>query len=135
MQVFSSTSRRPHCIAAVCWFLLRGCVFRPDAACQKRFSWFLDWIQKGAKGCKSYRSRQESSNKYLVFTCKIWLRYHRSRETQSLPKNIEWSRVRKNLWNKHSLVLLREGGKRIGVTTVVSTATTDATSGTIMFGP
>ena len=48
------TSRRPRCFAAVCWFLLRGCVFRPDDACQKRFSWFPDWIQqvqKYALGC------------------------------------------------------------------------------------
>ena len=40
------TFRRPHCVAVVCWFLLRGCVFRPDDSCQERFSWFLDWIQK-----------------------------------------------------------------------------------------
>ena len=39
-------SRGPHCVAAVRWSLLRGCVFRPDDACQKRFSWFPDWIQK-----------------------------------------------------------------------------------------
>ena len=41
-----STSSRLRCIAAVCWFLLRGCVFRLDDACQKRFSWFPDWIEK-----------------------------------------------------------------------------------------
>ena len=41
-----SPSRRPPCIAAVCWFLIWVCVFRPDDACQKRFSWFSDWIQK-----------------------------------------------------------------------------------------
>ena len=34
------------CVAVVCWFLLRGCVFRPDDACQKRFSWFPEWSQK-----------------------------------------------------------------------------------------
>ena len=28
------------------WFLFRGCVFRPGDACQKRFLWFSDWIQK-----------------------------------------------------------------------------------------
>ena len=42
-------SPRPRCIAAVCRFLLRGCVFRPDDACQKRFSWFSDWIPKVQK--------------------------------------------------------------------------------------
>ena len=47
--IFFSTSRRPHCVAVVCWFLLRGCVFRPDDACQKRFSWFPDWSQKRCK--------------------------------------------------------------------------------------
>ena len=36
----------PRCIVAVGRFLLRGCVFRPDDACQKRFSWFSDWIPK-----------------------------------------------------------------------------------------
>ena len=30
-------------------FILRGCVFRPDDACQKRFSWFSDWILKVQK--------------------------------------------------------------------------------------
>ena len=44
-----STSRRPHCVAVVCCFLLRGCVFRLDDACQKRFSWSPDWIQKVQK--------------------------------------------------------------------------------------
>ena len=33
----------------------------------------------GAKASKSCRSRQELSNEYLVFTCKIWLRYSRER--------------------------------------------------------
>ena len=86
-----STSRRPRVIAAVCWFLLRGCIFRPDDACQKRFSWFPDWIQKvqkrvmlrwsgfrcfrldskSAKVCKTHkckccRSRQELSNDFSV---------------------------------------------------------------------
>ena len=45
-HLFFSTSSRPRCIAAVCWFLLWGCVLRPDDACQKRFSWCSDWIQK-----------------------------------------------------------------------------------------
>ena len=43
---FFFISIRPRCIAAVCWFLLRGSVFRPDVACKKRFSWFSDWIPK-----------------------------------------------------------------------------------------
>ena len=30
-------------------FLLRGCVLRPDDACQKRFSWFFNWIPKVQK--------------------------------------------------------------------------------------
>ena len=41
---------------------------------------------KGAKACKSCKSRQELSNEYLVFTYKIWLRYSRERASQSLPK-------------------------------------------------
>ena len=40
----------------------------------------------GAKACQSCRSRQELSNEYLVFTCKIRLRYSRERASQSLPK-------------------------------------------------
>ena len=40
----------------------------------------------GAKACKSCRSRQELSNEYLVFTCKIWRRYSRERASQSLQK-------------------------------------------------
>ena len=32
------------------------------------------------------RSRQELSNEYLLFTCKIWRRYSRERASQSLPK-------------------------------------------------
>ena len=40
---------RPRCIDAVIWFLLRGRVLRPDDACQKRFSWFSDWIPKVQK--------------------------------------------------------------------------------------
>ena len=46
VHLLFSISRWPRCIAAVCWFLLWGCVFRPDDACQKRFSRFSDWIQK-----------------------------------------------------------------------------------------
>ena len=49
VHLLFSTSRRPHCVAVVCWFLFRGCVFRLDDACQKRFSWFPDWIQKVQK--------------------------------------------------------------------------------------
>ena len=37
---------RPRCIAAVWWFLLRGCVLSPEDAFQKRFSWFFYWIPK-----------------------------------------------------------------------------------------
>ena len=40
-----STSLRPRCLGAVCWFLFRGYVCRPDDACRKRFSWFSDWSQ------------------------------------------------------------------------------------------
>ena len=36
-------------IDAVCCFLLRGCVLRPEDAYQKRFSWFPDLIQKVQK--------------------------------------------------------------------------------------
>ena len=49
VHLLFSISRRPRCIAAVCWFLLRGCVFRPDDDCQERFSWFSYWIQKVQK--------------------------------------------------------------------------------------
>ena len=49
VHLLFSISRRPRCIAAVCCFLLRGCVSRPEDACQKRFSWFPDWIQKVQK--------------------------------------------------------------------------------------
>ena len=38
----------------------------------------------GAKACKSCRSCQEFSNEYLVFTCKIRLRYSRERASPSL---------------------------------------------------
>ena len=66
-----SPSRRPPCIAAVCWFLIWVCVFRPDDACQKGFSWFPDWIQKVQKCIKTHkykscRSRQELSREYLL---------------------------------------------------------------------
>ena len=52
---------------------------------------------QGAKACKSCRSRQELSNEYLVFTCKIRLRYSRERASQSLPtigQKISWPKVR-----------------------------------------
>ena len=39
--------------------------------------------------CKSCRSRQELSNEYLLFTCKIWRRYSRERASQNLPKIIQ----------------------------------------------
>ena len=45
---------------------------------------------QGAKVCKfSGRSRQELSNEYLVFACKIWRRYSRERASQNLPKIIQ----------------------------------------------
>ena len=43
-------------------------------------------MPSGAKACQSCRSRQELSNEYIVFTCKIRLRYSRERASQSLPK-------------------------------------------------
>ena len=42
------------------------------------------WGLRGAKACKSSRSRQELSNEYLVFACEVWLRYSRERVSQSL---------------------------------------------------
>ena len=52
----------------------------------------------GAEACKSCRSRQELSNEYLVFTCKIRLRYSRERASQSLPKLAKsQNKVRKNI--------------------------------------
>ena len=50
-----------------------------------RSGWFFYWIPKVQKVCKSCRSRQELSNEYLVFTCKIWCRYRRERASQSFP--------------------------------------------------
>ena len=91
VHLLFSTSRRPHCVAVVCWFLLRGCVFRPDHACQKRFSWFPDWIQKVqtyvnlVDFVKSFQAIQTSIS-HLVFACKIWRRYSRERASQSLPR-------------------------------------------------
>ena len=41
---------------------------------------------RGAKACKSCTSRQELSNGYFLFSCKIRLRYSRERASQSLPK-------------------------------------------------
>ena len=49
-----------------------GAVFRRDS--------------KGAKMCKSCRSRQELSDEYVLFSCKKLLRYSRERASQSLPK-------------------------------------------------
>ena len=42
----------------------------------------------GAKACKSCRSRQELSNEYLVFTCKIRLRFSRERASQSFQPHV-----------------------------------------------
>ena len=45
--------------------------FRPDDACQNRFSWFSDVFRldsKGGKVCKSCRSRQELSNEIAIQT-------------------------------------------------------------------
>ena len=44
------------------------------------------WGLSGAKASKSCRSRQELSNKFLVFTSKHWRRYSRERASQSLLK-------------------------------------------------
>ena len=48
--------------------------------------WLKFWMLNGAKACKSCRSRQELSNEYSVFTCKLRLRYSRERASESLPK-------------------------------------------------
>ena len=48
--------------------------------------WLTFWMLSGAKTCKYCRSRQELSNEYLVFTCKIRLRYSRERASRRLPK-------------------------------------------------
>ena len=39
-------------------------------------------FQRCRSVCKSCRSRQELSNEYLVFTCKIWLRYSLERASE-----------------------------------------------------
>ena len=44
---------------------------------------------KGAKACKSCRSRQELSNEYFLFTCKMLRRYSRERASQSLQKIVQ----------------------------------------------
>ena len=77
------TSRRPRCFAAVCWFLLRGCVFRPDDACQKRFSWFPDWSQK-VQTCVNLLDLVKSFQTSI--SLKIWRRYSRARASQCLLK-------------------------------------------------
>ena len=48
---------RPRCIAAVCWFLLRGRVLRQDDARQKRFHGFQIGFTRCAKVCKFCTSR------------------------------------------------------------------------------
>jgi len=78
-HLFFPTSSRPRCIAAVCWFLLRGRVLRPDDACHKRFSWFPDWIPKVQRYAGSCRSQKMLKNAYLVFTCRNRRWYSRER--------------------------------------------------------
>ena len=58
---------------------------------------------KGAKACKSCRSRQELSNEYFVFTYKMWLRYSRERASQSLPKISQKFNLEKMI-KKHRMV-------------------------------
>ena len=84
-----SISRRHRCFAAVYWFLLRGCVLRPDDACQKRFSSY--WIQKVQRLVKS-------------FPTSIWLRKSASIQLRtSLLKFEEWTTVSKVPTFGHSL--------------------------------
>jgi hypothetical protein len=52
VHLLFSTSPRRRCSAVVCWFLLRGCAFRPDDACQNRVSWFSDAFILDSKGIK-----------------------------------------------------------------------------------
>ena len=47
---------------------------------------------RGAKVCRSCRSRQKLSHEYLVFTCKNRLRYIRERASQSLGAIKVWGR-------------------------------------------
>ena len=44
-----------------------GCVLRPDDACQKRFSWYSDWIQKVQK-CVNLVDLDKINTGYLLFT-------------------------------------------------------------------
>ena len=92
------------------WFLnwnpkVQKCVLRPEDVCRKSFSWFFYQIPKAQRkvDLRKYdrliSSRQELSNKYLVFTCKHRLRCSRERVPESLPKGnqtltkqIDWVR-------------------------------------------
>ena len=73
---------KPRCVAAVCLFLHRGFVFRPDDACQKSVSWFSDWIPRlqqfvyilDLEKCRHMSSCMQTR-----------LRYSRERASQSLP--------------------------------------------------
>ena len=49
------------------------------------FPSFRLWTPKAVQRSALCRSRRELSNAYLVFTCKMWLRYTRERALQSLP--------------------------------------------------
>ena len=81
---FTQTSL--HCCGLL--VLLRGCVFRSDDACQKRFSWFPDWIQKVQK-CVNLGDLVKSFKFKRVFTCKHRRRYSQEKASQSLPKNLQ----------------------------------------------
>ena len=102
-------------------------MLRSEDACQKRFSWFLDWNQKlrkcsrldskGANVYTSCRSRQELSNEYLVLTCKLWRRYSRERASQFLPKisrKLEKNKVRKNIGLDVRPVVLHDHSRPLG---------------------
>ena len=65
--------------------MLSGWIQKVQKCTSESFSISVLFSQKTHK-CKSFSSRQELSNKYLVFTCKIWRRYSRERASQSLPK-------------------------------------------------
>ena len=60
--------------------------FSPGWRCPEALFMVFQLDSQGAKVCKSCRSRQELSNGYLLFTCKIWLRYSRGGASESLPK-------------------------------------------------
>ena len=67
---------------------------RPDAASQKRFSWFSDWIQAVQK-CADLVDLQNAAKK--MFGCESRLRYNRERTIYNLTLYLKFPEVRWSL--------------------------------------